>query len=137
MVVGCALGSDTTRIVLLDPPPSTPLGDRPSNGERDERSLSGGRRAEPRRAETNLTADLVKRAARKMRASGGRGFDTLRTQPPEERDGSLSRPEGRIETTVTETIFRGPEGATGTPREIALIHDDYKKDKHHGWLEIG
>ncbi len=64
VVVGCALGGDTTRIVLLDPPPSTPLGDRPSNGERDERSLSG---AETNGVKTNLTADLVKRAAKGMR----------------------------------------------------------------------
>jgi len=31
---------------------------------------------------------------------------------------------------------RGPEGATGATRQIALTHDDYKADKRHGWLEI-
>jgi len=102
VAVGCALGGGETRVVLLDPPP----GD-----------------AKP----TNLTADLVREAARKMRASI-RG--EAPTQPPAERDRSLSRPEGRIETTVTETIFRGPDG------QIALTHDDYKPDKRHGWLEI-
>ncbi len=104
VVVGCALGGDATKIVLLDPPPDPADGAKP----------------------TNLTADLVREAAKGMRASI-RG--EAPTQPPET-DRSLSRPEGRIETTVTETIFRGPDG------EIALLHDDYKPDKLHGWLEV-
>ena len=99
-----------TKIVLLDPP--EPASD-----------------AKP----TNLTADLVREAARKMRASI-RG--EAPTQPTAERDRSLSRPEGRNETTVTETIFRGPDGATGATRQIALLHDDYKPDKRHGWLSV-
>ncbi len=111
VAVGCALGGGETRVVLLDPP--DPASD-----------------AKP----TNLTADLVRRAAMEMRKPegaplvGARGMDT----DADEREGTRPSPtEG-----ITETIFRGPDGATGTTREIALIHDDYKKDKNHGWLNI-
>jgi len=31
---------------------------------------------------------------------------------------------------ITETIFRGSED------EIALVHDEYKDEKKHGWLSI-
>ena len=122
VAVGCALGGGETRVVLLDPPgPSTPLGDRD---------------AEP----TNLTADIVRRAAKQMRAS----IRLSPTQPPEilpagagfipvhERGGARPSPTGRTET----TIFRGPGDGTGTARQIALTREDYREDKRHGWLEI-
>ena len=59
VVVGAALGGEFAKVILVDPP-STPLGDRPSAGSGNSRSLSGAET-------TNLTADMVKRAARKMR----------------------------------------------------------------------
>ncbi len=34
----------------------------------------------------------------------------------------------------TETVFRGPKGATGAPREITLTNE-FKEDKGHRWLE--
>jgi len=94
VVVGAALGGDTARVVLLDPPPSPPLGDRD-----DDSSLSG---AEMSGVKTNLTAAMVAKAARRMR----------RTLP------------------LNETEFRGPG------LKIALVREDYKDDKRHGWLEI-
>jgi len=103
VAVGCALGGGETRVVLLDPP--------------------GNADAKP----TNLTADLVREAAMKMRKPVGAPLVGAR-----EREGTRPSP---TETTVTETIFRGPEGATGATRQIALVHDDYKPDKRHGWLE--
>ncbi len=98
VAVGCALGGGETRVVLLDPPP------------------------DPDAKPTNLTAELVREAARKMR---------IPPAPLIKGGGERSEPGG-----LTETIFRGPDGATGATREIALTHDDYKEDKHHGWLEI-
>jgi len=121
IVVGCALGGGETRVVLRDPP-------GPSTG-----SGTGN-------TETNITADLVKAAAKQMRAS----IRLAPTQPPEilpvragftpvrERDGARPSPTGRIET----TIFRGPGDGTGTARQIALTREDYREDKRHGWLEI-
>jgi len=124
VAVGCALGGGETRVILLDPPgPSTPLGDRD---------------AEP----TNITADLVKRAAKQMRAS----IRLAPTQPPEILPVGVvrERPEGErtvheppLQTTgITETIFRGPGDGAGATRQIALTHDDYRETKRHGWLKI-
>jgi len=85
VVVGAALGGDTAKIILLDPPgPDTNA------------------------IKTNLTAAMVAEAAKAM----------------------------RTETETMQTIFRGPSGATGATRQIALAHDEYKDDKRHGWLEI-
>ena len=93
VAVGCALGGAATRVVLLDPP------------EGDD--------AKP----TNLTADLVREAAKKMRKF-----------PSKKRGGGEA--DGVCITAPTKTIFRGPDG------QIALTHDDYKPDKRHGWLDI-
>ena len=100
VVVGCALGGGETRVVLLDPP---------------------GDDTKP----TNITADLVKAAAKMMRTPLSAGFT-----PARERDGARPSPTGRIET----TIFRGPRDATGATREIKLTNE-FKDDKGHGWLE--
>ena len=124
VVVGVALGEPTTRVIMMDP---------------DEADIrASGRSPIP----TNLNADLVKRAATKMRASirdsastQPPGFDTLRTQPTEE-ERSLSRATARIETPpATQILFRGPRRATGPTREIALTNE-YKPEKNHAWLDI-
>jgi len=101
VAVGCALGTDVTRVILLDPPPNDPT-------------------AKP----TNLTADLVREAAKKMR--------TLRPSAT-----SLVKGGTEIAPLIKGgqggsaiTIFRGPDG------QIALAHDEYKDDKRHGWLKI-
>jgi len=105
VAVGCALGGGATRVVLLDPPdPST------GSGTGDAKR-------------TNLTADLVREAAREMRKPVGAPLVGTR-----KREGTRPSP---TEPGKMETIFRGPEG------QIALVHDDYKEDKRHGWLEIG
>jgi hypothetical protein len=104
VVVGCALGGDTTKIVLLDPPPP-------------DDSVGAGSPGSP--VETNLTADLVRKAAMKMRKrTVGEGLRPSPTEPAK-----------------AVTIFRGPDSANRRV-EIALTHDDYKEDKRHGWLEI-
>ena len=100
-VVGCALGGGTqpATVVILDPPgPSTPLGDHD---------------AEP----TNLTADLVHRAAKQMRTPSAFGISPVHGG---EKEGV--------------TLFRGPRDATGATREIKLTNE-FKEDKGHGWLE--
>ncbi len=117
VVVGCALGGDTAKVILLDPP-STGSGNGPV-----------GEPVEP----TNLTAKMVAEAAKSMRTSIR---DSVSTQPPgfdrlSRRNRSLSRPSGRIETPgIIETIFRGPRG------EIKLKRDQYRADKRHGWIDI-
>ena len=68
VVVGAALGGEFAKVILVDPP-GDPVGSGPA-------STAGNAGVAP----TNLTADLVKRAARKMR----------RTIP------------------LDETVFRGP-----------------------------
>ncbi len=137
VVIGTSLGGGDTKIILVDPPaPEEPI-------------------------ITNLTADIVRKAAKRMRTSAHRGFDTASpTQPPED-DTTVTEPclqpvrvevtqppeddvdrslssssasaEERIETTIT--IFRGPRDGTGTPREIVLTNE-YKPEKKHNWLEI-
>jgi len=100
-VVGCALGGGTqpATVVILDPPgPSTPL---------------GGHDAEP----TNLTADIVRRAAKQMRTPSAFGISPVHGG---EKEGV--------------TLFRGPRDATGATREIKLTNE-FKEDKGHGWLE--
>jgi hypothetical protein len=122
VVVGCALGGATAEIVLLDPPP----GD--------------AEKAEP----TNLTADLVRKAAMKMRTlrpSGTSlekgGEDLIPLTKGDHGGSAIDAPlikGGQGGSAIT--IFRGPDSTTGTTREIALTHDDYKEGKGHGWLEI-
>ena len=69
---------------------------------------------------TNLTADLVKRAAMEMRKPVG----VVRERPGADTR-AVHEPPAQIET-----IFRGSDG------EIAFTHDDCKADKRYGWLEI-
>ena len=127
VVVGTALGEPVTKVILMDPPPSTPLGDHNEN-----RSLSGAETPDdddpvgaihelPLR--TNLTADLVRSAAMKMRQPVGvvrerPGADTRTVHEP-----PLQTPEPPT------TIFRGPT------REIALTNE-LKPKKNHSWLDI-
>ena len=41
------------------------------------------------------------------------------------------RPFGEIQT-----LFRGPQGVTGTAREMTLTRKPYLQEKKHGWLDI-
>ena len=117
VVVGAALGGGTAKVVLLDPP-------GPSTGSGNGRSV--GEPAEP----TNLTAKLVAEAAKAMRM--GTPFDRLRERPT---DGPVIELAEMAETPAQiETIFRGPDGATGATREIKLTNE-FKEEKRHGWLE--
>lgn len=151
VVVGVALGGEVAKVVILvilDPDgPDEPVGERPGALPPDGKNG----KAQGPSPTTNLTTDMVRKAAMAMRASRGRGFDTLRntlrTQPPgfdsaQPPDRSLSS-RRRIETPPTETpeppdqietIFRGPKGATGATREIKLTNE-FKENKGHGWLE--
>jgi len=103
VVVGVALysGAKPAKVILLDPPPNDPT-------------------AKP----TNLTADLVKRAAMEMR--------TLRPSATSLLKGGTETPPftkgGQGGSAIT--IFRGPTG------EIRLKRDDYRDEKKHGWLDI-
>ena len=129
VVVGCALGGGETRIVLLDPPPP-------------DDSVGAGSPGSP--VETNLTADLVRKAAMKMRTlrpSGTSldmgGEDLIPLTKGDHGGSAIDAPlikGGQGGSAIT--IFRGPDSTTGTTREIALTHDDYKEGKGHGWLEI-
>jgi len=162
IVVGIALkgGTSPATVVILDPdgpstplgdPPSTPLGDphstpdgeRPSNGDGNNngRPLSGADTPEP--IETNLTADMVRRAARAMRqptvgvvrerpAGDRAGRGTLRPSATSLDKGGETAPLDTQE--LAETVFRGPKSATTAPREITLTNE-FKQDKGHGWLE--
>jgi len=47
-----------------------------------------------------------------------------------EREGTRPSP---TEPPETQTIFRGPRGATGATSEIKLTNE-FKEDKGHGWL---
>jgi len=96
VVVGVALngGAKPTKVIMLDPPASTPLGDR---------------EAEP----TNLTANMVKAAARKMRTPSAFGISLVHGGEKEE-----------------VTIFRAPG------MEIRLKREKYREDKRHGWLDL-
>ncbi|MCD6381393.1 MAG: hypothetical protein J7L43_00230 [Candidatus Aenigmarchaeota archaeon] len=117
VVVGTALGGEVAKVVLLDPP-------GPSTGSGNGRSV--GEPAEP----TNLTAKLVAEAAKAMRM--GTPFDRLRERPT---DGPVIELAEMAETPAQiETIFRGPDGATGATREIKLTNE-FKEEKRHGWLE--
>ncbi len=100
VAVGCALGTDVTRIILLDPPP--------------------GGDAKP----TNLTADLVRQAAKAMRRPT---VGVVRERPEDER--AVREPPLQLPG-ITETIFRGPTA------EIALKREEYREEKKHGWLKI-
>ena len=88
VVVGCALGGDKTKVIIMDPEPA---GLKP----------------------TNLTADLVKRAAKQMRTPSAFGISPVHGG---EKEGV--------------TIFRGPGG------QIKLTRDEYREGKRHGWLSI-
>jgi hypothetical protein len=107
VVVGTALGETNTRVVLLDPEPD-------SVGAIHELPVR-----------TNLSADLVKRAAKNMRTAptvgaplvGARGREGTRPSPT------------NIATAATGTIFRSAQG------EIALT-TELKPDKNHTWLDI-
>jgi hypothetical protein len=88
VVVGCALGGDKTKVIIMDPEPA---GLKP----------------------TNLTADLVKRAAKQMRTPSTFGISPVHGG---EKEGV--------------TIFRGPGG------QIKLTRDEYREGKRHGWLSI-
>ena len=133
VVVGTALGEPVTKVILMDPPPSTPLGnqndDEPNDNDRslseaetpdepndDDRSLSRpeGRIETPLR--TNLSAPLVRTAARGMRKF-----------PSKKRGGAEG--DGVCIHAQTQTIFRGPHG------EIALTNE-FKPEKNQGWLTI-
>jgi len=122
-VVGAVLGEDFMRVIILDPPgPSTGSGTGGSGS-------SVGEPAEP----TNLTADLVKKAAIEMRR-GARNKRIPSLVPPLLR-GDVRRTGGvdsSREKTVgtTETIFRAPG------LEITLKYEDLREDKRHGWLDI-
>ena len=105
VVVGVALGEPTTRVIMMDP------------DEADIRAT--GRSPIP----TNLNADLVKRAAKRMRKPA----PVIPATEPESRGATMGE--------TTETIFRGPRRATGATREIALTNE-YKPEKNHSWLDV-
>jgi hypothetical protein len=132
VVVGTALGEPVTKVILMDPPPLPPPGDRnddvpndddwslseaetPDEPNDDDWSLSEGNRSLSG-VETNLSAPLVRDAARGMRKF-----------PSKKRGGAEG--DGVCIPAQTETIFRGPHG------EIALTNE-FKPEKKHGWLEI-
>jgi hypothetical protein len=103
VVVGAIIG-EPTKIILLDPPEPV-----------------GARHAVP---VTNLTPDLVAKAAKAMRTVpvgaplvGARGREGTRPSPT------------NIATAQTETIFRSVLG------EIKLT-TEFKEDKKHNWLEV-
>jgi len=97
-------GSITTKIVLLDPPPD------------DDAVGAHGRTPLP----TNLTADLVRSAALKMRQPVG----VVRERPGACRGGSRTAPTSADD----DHHLSGPKG------EIALCNE-YRPEKRHGWLE--
>jgi len=101
VVVGVALGDPLTKVIVMDP---------------DEDSVRAYCNTPLR---TNLSADLVKRAAKNMRKPivGSRPASTTGEAPP------------------METLFRGPADGTGTAREIKLVRTEYKDEKRHGWLD--
>jgi len=135
VVVGTALGEPTTKVILMDPP-----GDNESESGNDapvgeglcalppDDNNGSTRRCSP----TNLTADIVRDAARRMRqptvgeALVASRKTTKRELPgAEKREGTSPSPTG-----ATATIFRGPHGKT-----FALTNE-YKPEKKHNWLEI-
>lgn len=73
---------------------------------------------------TNLDIKLVANAAKRMRLGG---------EFPSKKRG-VAESDGVCIPAATETIFRGPRGATGPAREMKLIRTEYKEDKKHGWL---
>ena len=98
VAVGVILGSHT-KIILLDPV---------------------GEPAEPPEP-TNLTPEMVAKAAKQMRTGGG-AFPSKKRGVTPQRDGvCIAEP--------TETIFRSSFG------EIKLTNE-FKEDKRHNWLEV-
>jgi len=99
VVVGVALysGAKPAKVILLDPPPLT----------------AGNAGVAP----TNITVEMVARAARKMREF-----------PSKKRGGAEG--DGVCISPTTETIFRSPE------MEIRLIREQYRDAKRHGWLSV-
>jgi len=108
VVVGAALGESRTKIIIMDPPST-----RGADGQSSGTGSSVGEPVEPP-APSNLTAALVKRAAKQMRKPAVGAIHELPLREPAK----------------VETIFRGPT------RQFALAHDDYRDDKRHGWLDV-
>ncbi len=96
VAVGAVLGEDFMRLILLDPP---------------------GGDAKP----TNLTADLVKKAAIDMRRKR-KPSTVIPATEPESRGEAMGG--------IIETVFRAPG------MEITLKYEDLRKDKRHGWIDI-
>jgi len=165
VVVGTALGEPTTKVVLMDPPgpnDDESVGDGspvPPSNARNAISAGTTTGAETAPLQTNLTAEIVRDAARRMRQhsvgealvasrktnehgtdsnenrnSVGEALVASRGVANRELPGAEKRegtsPSPTGATETTTTIFRGPRGKT-----FALTNE-YKPKKRHSWLDI-